>query len=510
VATTAYPTQDITSETPRLAEITAALTLATDLAMGQPLENALRVTLLSVRFGAALGLNQRDCRDLYYVAMLRGSGCTANAHMLAQRFGDDIAQMARFAKTQPLDLRHALRVVNNDPELSEVAAAFCEVAQMFADRLELGPQVRVTLGCLLEQWDGNGAPKGLRGEDIPLLSRIIRMTEDVIIAYRDGGIDAAINVTRNRSTIVYDPTLVARFCDLAPELLPPLTDEPSWDVVLGAEPGGQPRLSTTQLDTACRALADFADLKSPYFHGHSAAVADLAARAGEECGLPVDDISALRRAGYVHDLGRVGVSNAIWEKSGSLTIGDWERVRLHPYFTERILARPDALKTIANVAALHHERLDGNGYHRSLPAAMQPLPVRILAAADVYQAMVEARPHRPALSPNDAAAALRDEVEAGRLDRDAANAVLAAAGHRVRSTRPHWPAGLSNREVEVLRLLSRGLSSREIADHLSISDKTVGHHIEHIYGKANVSTRAAATLFALQNGLIAEPLISVA
>ncbi|HET8524319.1 MAG TPA: HD domain-containing phosphohydrolase, partial [Thermomicrobiales bacterium] len=381
-----------------------------------------------------------------------------------------------------------------------------EVAQLFADRLGLGENVQSALDCLIEQWDGNGVPLGLRGEAIPLPSRLVRLAGDVIVAHVDGGIDAAVDVAQKRSGILYDPALVARFCERAADLLAPLAEEPAWDAVLDAEPGPRARLSTSELDAACHALADFADLKSPYFLGHSAAVADLAARAGEVCGLPVDDVQALRRAGYIHDLGRVGVSNVIWEKPGSLTIGEWERVRLHPYFTERILNRLSALNSITAVAALHHERLDGGGYHRGVPATMQPLPARILATADVYQAMIAARPHRPALSEDEAAAALRDEAAAGRLDRDAVNAVLSAAGHRVRSKRPRWPAGLSNREVEVLRLLARGHSSREIADQLSISDKTVGHHIEHIYGKVDVSTRAGATLFALTHGLVLEPL----
>lgn len=497
-------------ETPRLAEVVATLTLATDFAMGQPMEHALRVTLLAERFGEALGLNLRDRGDLYYVAMLHDAGCTANAHVISRRFGDDIAQMARFAELPPVSRDQLTRIARTDPELAEIGAAFCEVAQMFAGRLELGADVRQAIGCLLERWDGGGVPRGLRGEEIPLAARIVRIASDAILAHRHGEIEAAVSTVRQRSGITYDPALAARFCDLAPDLLPPLTDEPTWEIVLDAEPGPWPRLSTSQIDAACQVLADFADLKSPYFLGHSAAVAGLAAQAGELCGLPADDIRTLRRAGFVHDLGRVGVSNAVWEKPGTLTFGEWERVRLHPYYTERILARPAALKSIAAVAALHHERLDGSGYHRGVPATMQPLPVRLLAAADVYQAMLVARPHRPALGPDDAVAALGDEVEAGRLDRDAVDAVLAASGHHVRSTRPHWPAGLSRREVEVLRLLSRGLSSREMADQLNISEKTVGHHIEHIYGKTDVSTRAGATLFALQHGLLPEPLAALA
>lgn len=506
MATIAPAAHVVTSEMPRLAEVAAALTLATDFAMGQPMEYALRVTLLAVRFGEDLGLSQRDQRDLYYVGMLRASGCTANAHVLASRFGDEIAQVVRFANVPSPSSHQLAMIAQTDPALAEAAVAFCEVGQMFANRLELGDSVGYALACLLERWDGNGAPRGLHGDDVPLLAQVVRFAADAILAHQQGGVETAVNMARQRSGTVYDPALIARFCDLATDLLPPLTDAPTWDAAIAAEPGEQPRLSASQLDAACHALADFADLKSPYFLGHSTAVAALAGRAGEQSGLPPDDVHSLRRAGFVHDLGRVGVSNAIWEKPSSLTIGEWERIRLHPYYTERILARPAAVQAFAGIAALHHERLDGSGYHRGLPAAMQPLPVRLLAAADAYQAMTEARPHRPARSRSEAAASLRDEVTAGRLDRDAVNAVLAAAGHHVRSTRAHWPAGLSSREVEVLRLLALGLSSHEIADRLSISDKTVGHHIEHIYGKVDVSTRAGATFFALQHGLVLEPL----
>ena len=176
-------------------------------------------------------------------------------------------------------------------------------------------------------------------------------------------------------------------------------------------------------------------------------------------------------------------------------------MRLHPYFAERMLARPPLLAELGALAAMHHERCDGRGYPRGLPAGALPASARLLAASDCYQALIEPRPHRPALPPGEAEGELRLEVRAGRLDGDAVNAVLAAAGHRVRRRR-EWPAGLTPREIEVLRLLARGSSSKEIARELVIAPKTARNHVEHIYEKIGARTRSEASLFAMRHGLL--------
>ena len=260
-------------------------------------------------------------------------------------------------------------------------------------------------------------------------------------------------------------------------------------------------LAGDELDAALVAVANFVDLKSPYTLGHSHAVADLAAQAGIQIGLPPAEVSQLRRAGLVHDFGRLGVSNAIWDKRGPLGAGEWERVRMHPYLTERMLHQSEALAPLGAIAVQHRERLDGSGYPRGLFGAAISRPARILGAADVYQAMREPRPQRAARSAEEAAAGLRADVRAGRLEAEAVEAVLGAAGHRVLRRR-EGPAGLTVREVEVLRLLARGLSNKEIAERLFISPKTAGNHIEHIYVKIDASTRATASLFAMQYGLL--------
>jgi len=203
----------------------------------------------------------------------------------------------------------------------------------------------------------------------------------------------------------------------------------------------------------------------------------------------------------LHDLGRVGVSNSVWDKPARLADDEWERVRLHAYYSERILSRSEHFSRLGSLAGLHHERLDGSGYHRALLSPMLRATARILAAADVYQALIETRPHRAALTAEAAADGLRREVAAGRLDGDAAKAVLEVAGVP-RHGRPTRVRGLTRRELEVLRLISRGHSDREVARVLHLSQRTAHHHVEHIFDKIDVSTRAGAALFAMQHNLL--------
>jgi HD-GYP domain-containing protein (c-di-GMP phosphodiesterase class II) len=235
--------------------------------------------------------------------------------------------------------------------------------------------------------------------------------------------------------------------------------------------------------------------------GHARAVAELAAATASQLGLTEEDTRELRRAGLVHDLGRLGVSNAIWDKPGPLGVGEWERVRMHPYLTERMLHQSVALAPLAAIAVQHRERLDGSGYPRGLAGGAIARPARILGAVDAYQSMRELRPHRAALTAARAAAELEADARAGKLDAEAVAAVLAAAGHEVRRRR-EWPAGLTNREIDVLRLLARGLSSKQIASQLVITPKTARNHIEHIYAKIDTSSRVGASLFATEHGLL--------
>jgi HD-GYP domain-containing protein (c-di-GMP phosphodiesterase class II) len=516
------------NSTLRLAELIAALSLASDLGMGQPMEYALCSCVLAVRLGELLGFSESELREVYYQALLRYIGCNAETSLWAAIVGDELALRTDLAglyngrSSEVLSLMvrsirqanegnsplHLAQVVAQgllaSPQLfKEGSAGHCEVASRLAARFGFDETIQQALIQSFERWDGRGLPGAFKGEQIAPAVRVVALAQDVIIFHRLGGVEAAVAMAQQRKGRAHDPKMVERFCAKADRLLAGIEDEPTWEMVLALEPGAHPLLTQTQFDEACAAIADFADVKSPYTLGHSRGVAELAAEAARRCGLPEADVGAIRRAGLLHDLGRTGVSASIWGKPGPLSEREWERVRLHPYYTERVLARPAALARLGALAALHHERLDGSGYHRRVPANMLSPAARILAAADVYHAMREPRPHREARTPEDAAEELQREVRAGRLDSDAASGVLAAAGHRVRSTRRTLVAGLSEREVEVLRLIARGHTKKQIAQLLVISQKTVDQHTMHIYNKIAVSTRAAATLFAIEHDLIA-------
>jgi HD-GYP domain-containing protein (c-di-GMP phosphodiesterase class II) len=508
----------------RRAELVAALSLASDLGVGQPMEHVLRSCLLATAFGRALGLAQSDLADVYDVALLRRIGCMGDAREASHWFGDELAARASFlaldATRRPQFLAHAVRhvgsgrppferarvladaVVHLPRAWGAAAATHGEVAQRLAAELGFGDSVIAALAQTYAHWDGGGQPRRLRGDRIALSARIVTIAGDAEVFHRTGGVEAMTSVIGRRAGNWYDPALSRRFVELAPVLVAGLGEATSWDAVLAAEPVSGRRLDDAQVDTALGALADFVDLKSPFFSRHSRGVAERARRAGALLGLPEGDLRLLHRAGLIHDLGRAGVPNSIWEKPGPLAEWERERVRLHPYFGERMLARVPTLQPAARLASLHHERLDGSGYHRGATAADLPAAARVLQAADVRQALGEERPHRPALAATAAADVLRREVREGRLDGAAVEAVLAGSGRRPR--RRQWPAGLTTREVEVLRLLAAGHTNRDIAQRLYLSPRTVGHHVQHIYRKLGVSTRAGATLFGMQHDLIAE------
>jgi HD-GYP domain-containing protein (c-di-GMP phosphodiesterase class II) len=509
----------------RLAEVVAALSLATDLGTGHPIERSLRSCLLALRFAGGLGLGEAQLREVYYVALLRWVGCTADVHR-GELFGDEITLGPQIDSVELWNGREMLgilwRVIGaGEPPLRRARAvagalatgvqrsrvaevAHCEVAQQIASRLGFDAGVRAALGQIFERWDGRGVPGRARGEAVALAVRIVHLAMDAELFARLGGLEAVRATLRRRSGSTYDPALAERFAREAPALLGQLDASGVWETAVAAEPGRPTRLSEAELDAALHAIADFADLRSPSTLVHSPAVAAQAGDAARRWGLPAGDVTAARRAGFVHDVGMVGLPITLCERPGPLSALEWDRLRLHPYYSECILNRTPALARLGALAASHHERLDGSGYHRALPAGLIPPLARLLAAADVYQALTQARPHRSALTPDAAATELRREVRVGRLDGEAVTAVLEAAGHRIRRTRPDQVAGLSGREIEVLHLLVRGHPNRRIAGQLGISERTVDHHIRHIYAKIGVSTRAAATLFATQHGLVGD------
>lgn len=507
----------------RLAEIIAALSLASDLGTGQPFERGIRASLVAVRLADRLGLGEADRSDTYYLPLVAMLGCTAGSSTAAEVLGDELAfgasvaplflgqpretagwMLRHFAEDQPplRRVRKLARALAGAPRvMAQASVAHCEVAQRLTDRLGFGAGLRAALGAIYARWDGSGSPR-LRGEAIPLATRIMHVAWDAQLFHRLGGPAACVDTARRRASRALDPGVVDVLCRDAGTVLDVLAAPSLWDAVLAAEPGRPRVLPPAHLDDATAVFADFTDLKSVYTHGHSRQVASIASDAARRYGLGETDVAAVQRAGLVHDLGRVAVSSSVWEKAGPLGEGEREQVRLHPYYTERILARATPLAPLASLAGAHHERLDGSGYHRGSSGAVLPPAARILAAADIYQALTAPRPHRPPHSPEQAAGVLREEVRRGHLDGEVAGAVLAAAGHRVRSARRSYPAGLSEREVEVLRLIAQGHTNRQMAGSLAITESTVHHHVQHIYDKLGVSTRAAATLFALQHDLV--------
>jgi HD-GYP domain-containing protein (c-di-GMP phosphodiesterase class II) len=510
----------------RLAEIVALLSLGTDLGLGQPMEHMIRACLIALRLAERLEFDPDERVAVYYAGLLAWVGCHTDAYEQAKWFGDDLSlkedahygydfgqprQVAAFmlknigGAGRPLVERARVGVAflgDGRRSLESLAENHYRATDELATRLGLGEEVRESLRQSYERWDGKG-PYGLRGQQIASSARLMNLADVVEVFQRTRGLPAAAAVARDRSGTQFDPGLVELFCAEAPRLFSDLDSASSWEVVIEAEPSLARVLNAEELDSALAAVGEFAELKSPWALGHAGGVAALCTDALHAYSLPAEEAALLRRAALVHDLGRLGVSNAIWDKRGPLSGSEWERVRLHPYLSERMLAFSRGLAPLGAVAVQHHERLDGSGYPRGLSGEMITRSGRLLAAADVYQALLEPRPHRPALLPNEAAGELRAEVTAGRLDRDAVEAVLGAAGHRMRRRR-EGPSGLTAREVEVLRLLARGLSNKEIAQQLVISRKTAGTHIEHIYAKTGASNRAQASLFAVTHGLLAD------
>jgi HD-GYP domain-containing protein (c-di-GMP phosphodiesterase class II) len=506
----------------RLAELVAAFSLATDLGFGQPMEHVLRSWLIAASIGERIGLDAGARESLYYVITLAMVGCVAETPELSHWFGDDIVfrrdgydvDLAGFPKrayamghvalgSPPLERvrRGARLAVSGTSAFERIMVTHCVATGQMADELGLGSDVSDPLQQVFARWDSRGVPAGLGGDAIALPVRLFHLADGVEVAHRTSGVDGALQLARARRGTQLDPSLVDAFCADASDVLDAAEDVADWEVVIEDEPGLQRRLTEDELDAALEAMADFTDLRSPSRVGHSRAVADLAARAAERSGLPENEVRNVRRAGLVHDLGMHGIPGSILDKPGRLTAAESERVRLHAYYTERMLARPPALAQIGSIASKVNERVDGSGYHRGLPGAAIPAAAKILAAADVFAALIEPRTYRPARSKKEATAELSAEVRNGRLAPEAVEAVLAAAGLR-RSKRRSGPAGLTPREIEVLILLARGAATKQIARALGITPKTAGTHIERIYSKTGAVSRSTATLFALQHGLL--------
>jgi HD-GYP domain-containing protein (c-di-GMP phosphodiesterase class II) len=514
-----------------LAELLAAFSLATDLGLGQPMEHLLRSWQIASRLGRHVGLPDEEQPTLFHVAMLSWVGCVADAPEVTASFGDDItfradsyeadlgglSGMAFFlghaGKGERLPRRlqaAATLAVTGGTRVVRGIQSHCLVTSTLSDQLGLPVETSAAVRQFFARWDGQGVPRGVRGKQIALVVRLFHLSDVVEVHQRRGGVAAAVAVARARSGSQFDPGLVDAFCSNATELLPAANDEYDAHRLFSKEPGLASTLSDEGLDAALVALADFTDLRCASRAGHSRGVADLSAGAARLLRLPVEAAKATYRAGLVHDVGLHGVPSRILDKPTALTPMEEERLRAASYFTERVLARPEALARLGAIAGLAHERMDGSGYHRRIGGQAIPLPGRVLAAACAFQELIEPRSHRPAHTLKEATGVIRTDVAGGRLDQTAADAVLAAAGAGTRR-RVVGPAGLTSREIEVLGLIARGAATGDVADRLGISRKTAATHIERIYAKTGASSRSTATLFALRSGLLgfdAQPVLS--
>jgi HD-GYP domain-containing protein (c-di-GMP phosphodiesterase class II) len=488
-----------------------------------PFEHGLQSTVFAMRLTDSLGLDADTAAQVYYGCLLFYVGCTVDAEASAELFDDGvllthfnpvifgtpaqtlagiIRSLAASGKTPP---GKAFRVATTLPKAvlghRKHIVALCEVAQMLSQRLGMPQGVCDLWDHYTERWDGKGQPGELKGQEIPLSLRVIHVARDAALQRMIGGADYAASVVQERAGGAFDPAIAARLVHEAGDILAFDDEQSAWDEVLAAEPAPRLMLRGDAIDRALAAMGDFADLLSKYLVGHSAGVAQLAGAAAQQYGFSAAEVAAIRRAGFVHDLGRVSVSVRIWDKTSALTPDEWEQVRLHAYHTERVLRRSTVLARLAPIASFHHERLDGTGYHRGVAAPSLSPAACVVAAADAYHTKTEPRPHREALSPSEGADFLGREVRAGRLDANCVAAVLEAAGQT--PGRLPRPAGLTDREAEVVGLLARGLQTKQVARALGISIKTADRHVQNAYSKIGVSTRAAATVFAMQHGLAA-------
>jgi HD-GYP domain-containing protein (c-di-GMP phosphodiesterase class II) len=476
----------------------------------------------------AAGLDDHQRRNVYHQALLRYIGCNGDTHLLASAFGDEIAlrrDLQRidignkselvetitraitrtFADAPPAELAKAVeRGLAEAMQVSvPILAGHCEVAQRIAERIGLSDEIRENLGQLYERWDGKGLPRGLAGNAVKLPVRLVTLAQDAIALTEAHGFETMTTMIAKRAGGAYEPELADLFLAHAERLLAGLEQPVDRETILALEPVPHAVLGEDACEEAYLAIADMIDMRMPFTFGHSRAVAALADAAGKSLGLPAADIRTVRWAAYTHDIGELAIPVSVWMRPGALTERETDAARLHPYHGERALASLGGEgKSIAALVLRHHERLDGSGYHRYARATDLSPAARILAAAETFQTAREARPYRAALSDAAAAAKLRGAVREGKLCHDAAEAVLACAGQPARRETTERLAGLTPREIEVLRLIAAGHTAKEAARQLEIAPKTADNHIQNLYSKIGVTTRAAAALYALERGLV--------
>jgi HD-GYP domain-containing protein (c-di-GMP phosphodiesterase class II) len=517
----------MTATAVRRADFLMALAYATDLATGHSRDFALRSCVLAMRFAEVSHLDEAVRRSVYHQALLRYIGCNADTHLLAAAWGDeiilrrelhhiDMGNRAEFVEVFVRAMKRKLPDASGE-ELAEAVArglaeapqvnipilsGHCEVAQRIAERIGLPAEIRENLGQIYERWDGKGLPRGLSGNAVKFPVRLVSLAQDAIALNDAHGFDTMMAMIAKRSGGGYEPELTDLFLAHGEQLMAGLDGPVDRETILALEPLPHALLDEPGCDEAYLAIADMIDMRMPSTFGHSRAVAALGEAAARRMGLPAAEIRDVRRAAYTHDIGELAVPVSTWMRPGALTERETDAARLHPYHGERALASLGGDgKAVAALVLRHHERLDGSGYHRYAKAPDLSAGARILAATEAFQTAREARPYRPASSDTAAAAKLRASVREGKLCPDAVEAVLASAGQGARRETAGRPSGLTPREIEVLRLIAAGHTAKEAALKLNISPKTADNHIQSLYSKIGVTTRAAAALYALERGL---------
>jgi HD-GYP domain-containing protein (c-di-GMP phosphodiesterase class II) len=505
-----------------------ALAYATDLATGQSRDFALRSCVLAMRLAEVAGLDVDMRRQVYHQALLRYIGCNADTFLLSAHFGDEIAlrqDLARidmgnkseivetfvraltrhFAGSPPAELAEAVQKgVAEALQVSvPILSGHCEVAQRIAERIGLPEEIRKNLSQIYERWDGKGLPRGLKGDAVTLPVRMVTLAQNAIALLEIHGREKMLSMIAERRGGACEAEMTDLFLEHADRLVEGIDGPVGRESILALEPLPHAMLDEEGCDEAYLAIADMIDMRMPFTFGHSRAVASLADAAGKHMGLPVSDIRAVRWAACTHDIGELAVPVSTWMRTGALTEREIDAARLHPYHGERALAPlGQEGAAIAALILRHHERLDGTGYHRYAKAPDLSPAARILAAAEAFQTAREERPHRPAMSDTAAASKLRSAVREGKLCADAVEAVLVVAGQPGRRDVTERLAGLTPREIEVLRLIAAGHTAKEAARQLEIAPKTADNHIQSLYSKIGVSTRAGAALYAVERGLV--------
>ncbi len=480
-------------ETIDLGDALRTLAIMGDLSMGQPIDHSQRVAALSTAMATHLGWDSEVVHHVRQIAQLRWSGCTANATEFAATIRDDVGGRALMLQLQFEKMEFLVPPEAIAEKIGLVSTIHCDVSSLIANSLGLGNAVSAALGCVFEHWDGSGSPNALRGNAIPAAAMVVAACSELEILARLHGLPKALGIVRQRADVVYPSHLVDAMDKHAHEWLDAihLASNTSTD---SAE------VRSIQMDL----IGHVIDLKLPWLLGHSGAVAKMADAIAATMGVASEKRARLRRAAWLHGLGRVSVPNAIWDRKGPLTTGDMERARLAPYWTSRVGNTVAGLADAAETAAHAYERLDGSGYFRGISANSTPIESRILATAVCWVAMVSDRPWRKAMGVDAAMAELRREADSGRLDVQVLSSLIRCVAPDAVPIEGKGPAMslLTARELDVLQRVSLGDSNKEAAQNLGISPSTVRTHLESIFNKLGCKTRAACTLRASMLGLL--------